>query len=1069
MLCKDERQRATLRRELRYWAAERERAIDPPSRPEPADGGAAPDAGRRDPPPVGESPAAAAAAPAPRRTGNRWTVASLAILLLLLAVPLLPPPEPLPPQPTAPAAAGAPATGPLCPQELPDQAVAEVWAWVPYPDYRPLLVLASATLTLLVAFMGGYRLLRAQARYLRCPRAPGGDAAPRRGLGPAAPAGPLLLDPDQRREMVWAIDRYVSEEPSRELDPEATVAATARADGEPRLVPQHPVWPREVWLWCDQKAENQEYLRRLVLEVRRALEQANLPVRVAGFHGLPRDLRWDEGGEPFAPACTEGAGARAVVAVLGDGAAWLRARDSAAERPGLERLLRELRTWPRLCLVDLGEPRALEPLAEPWGLAVRGPEGLAAWLAGRAAEPAAAPDPAGLDLWAAACLLPDATVDHADAQALRRAMGLRLEPFHYAALRERLAACTADRALADALINRLARSQALNEQGLPTGDGYFTRALDYWQRRYDDAIAALPEDDADSHARLTVARARLRLWHDPDQAARTLLAHNHGRNEAHIRRTLDRLSGTEGLRPTWNPARLGAATWSRLRALGFGSEGPRIALTAGHHLLLASLCGAALAGLGWTLPRLWTPEQGGYPEFADPRFLAQVIQARQGTSRWLGSPWHLTRVSNLGPFTVPYTWAYEPQENPRQLATGAALYISGSRNFPVHACDDGWPRRSLAVIQGTSDDADARRLAIRLLARGSADRVLVAEDWRARLDELTQGLALADDQLLLFLPAGAREELPAGIAGRVAVVSGEFAGLAAAVDFSGQRTVGEAFPGARTRVVAGEPRVVGGPEMETDAQSGVTWVRLCGGTFLMGSPDAEWAEVWMKKLDHMLLYKWISGISINNKSQATIRTSIRLTASIQSRSTVSVDTFWIMRTEVTDKNGMPLANIDWDQAHEMCGGLTSQQTWSSDLPSEAQWEHAARAGVTAQWSFGDQKEVMDTYAWYQENSDLKAHPVGEKRPNGSCLADMHGNVSEWTRECMQRYVDSRRFRLAIDPVTDAPECDTGRVMRGGSFGLPPRFLSSALRIAISPGFSSEDVGLRCVRFPVRQP
>jgi len=117
-----------------------------------------------------------------------------------------------------------------------------------------------------------------------------------------------------------------------------------------------------------------------------------------------------------------------------------------------------------------------------------------------------------------------------------------------------------------------------------------------------------------------------------------------------------------------------------------------------------------------------------------------------------------------------------------------------------------------------------------------------------------------------------------------------------------------------------------------------------------------------------------------------------------------------------------------------------------DLPTEAQWEYACRAGSTTRFYYGDDADYakLGEYAWYFNNSDSKTHPVGRKKPNAFGLYDMHGNVWEWCSDWYESYAWN-----AIDPT--GPASGSGHVLRGGCWNCEPGRCRSAYRVRGSPG------------------
>jgi formylglycine-generating enzyme required for sulfatase activity len=101
-------------------------------------------------------------------------------------------------------------------------------------------------------------------------------------------------------------------------------------------------------------------------------------------------------------------------------------------------------------------------------------------------------------------------------------------------------------------------------------------------------------------------------------------------------------------------------------------------------------------------------------------------------------------------------------------------------------------------------------------------------------------------------------------------------------------------------------------------------------------------------------------------------------------------------------DSLPVDHVSWRDVQEFIQKLNRREEQASGvfcrLPTEAEWEYAARAGTTTLYSFGDDAAELDDYAWYAGNADHTSYPVGQKKPNAWGLYDMHGNVSEWCQD-----------------------------------------------------------------------
>ena len=171
--------------------------------------------------------------------------------------------------------------------------------------------------------------------------------------------------------------------------------------------------------------------------------------------------------------------------------------------------------------------------------------------------------------------------------------------------------------------------------------------------------------------------------------------------------------------------------------------------------------------------------------------------------------------------------------------------------------------------------------------------------------------------------------------------------------------------------------------------------------------------------------------------------------------------FWMGQTTVTQAgykrvigtkpssfhgDSLPVESVTWDEARTYCTAVGMR------LPTEAEWEYAARAGSTAS-RYGD----IDAIAWYADNSGKQTHKVGQKQPNAWKLYDMLGNVWQWTGDWFNDY-DAKSE--AHDPT--GPTSGQYRALRGGSFFFFSRFARVSRRGWNVPGERYIGVGFRCV-------
>ena len=153
---------------------------------------------------------------------------------------------------------------------------------------------------------------------------------------------------------------------------------------------------------------------------------------------------------------------------------------------------------------------------------------------------------------------------------------------------------------------------------------------------------------------------------------------------------------------------------------------------------------------------------------------------------------------------------------------------------------------------------------------------------------------------------------------------------------------------------------------------------------------------------------------------------------------------------------LPVEQVSWDDCQEFINKLNSITGRRFRLPTEAEWEYAARGGKKSKGYQYSGSSKMSEVAWYSANSGSKTHPVGKKRANELGLYDMTGNVLEWCQDWYGSYVSSSQ--------TNPTGAFSGgfRVFRGGSWYGNAGNCRSSCRDSYNPGNSNFDLGLRLV-------
>jgi formylglycine-generating enzyme required for sulfatase activity len=152
----------------------------------------------------------------------------------------------------------------------------------------------------------------------------------------------------------------------------------------------------------------------------------------------------------------------------------------------------------------------------------------------------------------------------------------------------------------------------------------------------------------------------------------------------------------------------------------------------------------------------------------------------------------------------------------------------------------------------------------------------------------------------------------------------------------------------------------------------------------------------------------------------------------------------------------PVENVSWQEVQTFISKLNASSKAQYRLPTNYEWEYAARAGTITAWSHGDDNDNLDDYAWSVHNAGPSTHTVASKQSNAWGLYDMHGNVSEMTHEM-------RSIIKHINKLTGEKSVVKARTARGGNWENTSSYLRSAAITTLPSTAKRRNIGFRLVK------
>lgn len=883
-----------------------------------------------------------------------------------------------------------------------------------------------------------------------------------------------LLSSEQRREMSWGIGRYLSEQPLTQLDIPRSVNASAKS-GLPQLYFRAAQREREVWLWQDRSSDNAD-LSRLAAEIKRTLRAVNIDCQQGYFHALPDKIS-NQYGELIWSNQHEYPENQPLVVILADGDSL--GRMASVHSGHGYRSLRQLSHWQHLCFVDCSiQAGALCQLLKALPLECLSPQQVATWLAQQGhviGKKSSLSCPLGdLHRWAIACALPSRPLMEAEIRALHDALALDCA-WQYHQLQRYAHASTQGFDFTQSrhsLLQEFAQLALVNEHET-RADGYtdfVPRTLHFWQQRYqemDNVLAKqetprFPWQDSRRQQQLQLDLALCELWQRDslEQAANTLFDLHQHQGRYSLKREVERRLGhytcldwqeaearQERIVLPYQWHSIDAKIQQQLKAAGFGGQAQQFDIgwnkTTG--VLLGALAGLVIMAMVISVKNLmplFAPEDAKVktvPYSPEPRHYLQeskdgqlvVGQAKTGVFEQVQAPDNAT---------VHVMWHKQTAQQAQMPLTkndSVELWRLGENKHVKRPSED-WFDISIAIIQASPQSAKAQTLAAKLLDSGTADQVLIGRsehEWKqARADLLASLGQSLTVQVLYINTAQQAANKGDNIAwwGR-----GSISHLLRSLDKSQRYTVAE----LGGKVLAGQPALIGFRQV-IELQHGMKLLPVPQGSFQMGSNTDDDNE----RPVHTVIFNydfWMSETEVTFAQYDAYATA--------AGKNKPSDSEW-------GRDTRPVINVSWEDAQGYANWLSKQIGQSCRLPSEAEWEYAARSGSTTNYFFGKNNAVCDGCGSQWDNKQTA--PVGSFAANAWGLKDMNGNVWEWVQDGYQaNYEGAPIDGSAWKKVANR------RVLRGGSWINNKHLLRPSARDFNTPNNRSSYVGFRVVCVP----